>query len=430
MMGFPLGGMNSRGAGQLHPEGEPWLPIPPESLAESADSTIKFEATHADVKSYTRAHSPCAGQDGRRTVGNPKPSKKVRLTVSPEAQKYASHDAPVSVRRMAAGGALPLEPIELATVLFALLHDPDTEVKERAHASLAALPETVLSTVLTGPSHPVVLAFLAHLHQGDESICEQIALNQETADETIVFLATLPQRRLVDIISNNQNRLIRCEAIVEALGENPLTGRAVIERILTFLGISTDAEGEEQEDELDGGDELSERDAEAAIMALLGQDSAHLAKHLAAEGDKDIDDDVLKGSIFNAVQKMGVMQKIKLARTGGKEARGLLIRDRNKVVSTSVIQSPKITESEVVTIAQSRSVSDDILRIISNNREWTRNYKVKHCLAINPKSPQHMAIKYLNYLQDRDLKSITKSRDVSSVISSHARRLLQKKGKL
>jgi hypothetical protein len=320
------------------------------------------------------------------------PGKKVRLVLSPEAQKYISQDAPVSARRMAAGGALPLEPIELATVLFALTRDPDTEVKERAHQSLSGLPESVLNTVLTGPSHPILLAFLAHLH-----------------------------------LSNNQSRLLRCEAIVEALGENPLTGRAVIERILTFLGVSPE-EDEEQEDELGGEDDLSEEDAEAAILALLGDDAAHLAKHLA--GDGEIDDEELKGSLYNAVQKMGVMQKVKLARTGGKEARGLLIRDRNKVVSSSVIQSPKITESEVITIAQNRSVPDDVLRIISNNREWTRSYKIKLALTMNPKSPQPTAIKYLNYLQDRDLKTIMKSRDVPSVISTHARRLLSKEGKI
>ena len=71
-----------------------------------------------------------------------------------------------------------------------------------------------------------------------------------------------------------------------------------------------------------------------------------------------------------------------------------------------------------------------MLRIISNNREWTRNYQIKLAMATNPKSPQHMAMKYLNYLQDRDLKSIMKSRDVSSVISTAARRLLHKKGKI
>jgi hypothetical protein len=127
---------------------------------------------------------------------------------------------------------------------------------------------------------------------------------------------------------------------------------------------------------------------------------------------------------------MTVMQKIKLARVGGKEARSLLIKDRNKVVSSSVIASPKITDTEIVSIAQSRAVGDEILRMISVNKEWTRNYQVKLALACNPKTPQPQAIKFLNYLQDKDLKSLMKSKDVPSVISTHSGRILTKKGKV
>ena len=84
--------------------------------------------------------------------------KKVRLTLSPQAEKYARRDAPLEVRRMAARGALPLQPVELASVLFALMHDSDQEVKDTARASLEDLPERLLETVLSGAAHPVVLS--------------------------------------------------------------------------------------------------------------------------------------------------------------------------------------------------------------------------------------------------------------------------------
>ena len=71
-----------------------------------------------------------------------------------------------------------------------------------------------------------------------------------------------------------------------------------------------------------------------------------------------------------------------------------------------------------------------MLRIIAGNREWTRNYTVKLNLAMNPKCPASTAVKFLNYLQDRDLLAIMKSKDVPSVIGTHARRILGKKGKL
>jgi hypothetical protein len=71
-----------------------------------------------------------------------------------------------------------------------------------------------------------------------------------------------------------------------------------------------------------------------------------------------------------------------------------------------------------------------VLRLIANNRDWTRAYQVKLALTTNPKTPQATALKFLNYLQDRDLKGLMKSREVATVISTQARRLLEKKGKI
>lgn len=349
-------------------------------------------------------------------------TRKVKLKLSPQADKYARQDAPLEARRMAARGALPLEPIELATVLFVLANDSEASVKETARASLENLPEHILTTVLSGPSHPALLSFLARVHQESEERCEAIALNNATDDQTIAWLATLPHGRVVDIISQNQERMMRHEEIVDALGGNPLTGRAVIERILLFLGIE-DRATTEDDDEV-----LGEEQAEAAVLELLGEDMGDIARLLATE--REGNEEALEGSLYAAVQGMSVMQKIKLARVGGKEARALLVKDRNKIVSSSVLGSPKLTETEVVGFAQNRSISDDLLRIISNNREWTKNYQIKLALTSNPKTPTPQAIKFLNYLQDKDLRTLMKSRDVPSNISTHARRILTKKGKV
>ena len=376
-----------------------------DTLSETADST--------DAGNAAPSEAQAAGTPGAR---------KVKLTLSAQAEKYARRDAPLEARQMAARGALPLEPVELATVLFVLANDPDASVKDTARKSLEALPEHVLGTVLSGPSHPALLSFLARVHEENEQWCEAIALNPATDDTTIAWLATLPHSRVVDVISQNQERMMRADEIVDALGANPLTGRAVIERILSFLGVE-EREVDEEEDVLD------EADAEAAVLELLGEDMADVAKLLAREGDDEADEEV-EGSLYAAVQKMSVMQKIKLARVGGKEARALLVKDRNRIVASSVLGSPKLTETEVVGFAQNRSIGEELLRVISSNRDWTKNYQIKHALVTNPKTPQPQALKFLNYLQDRDLRSLMKSKDVSSNISAHARRILTKKGKL
>jgi hypothetical protein len=71
-----------------------------------------------------------------------------------------------------------------------------------------------------------------------------------------------------------------------------------------------------------------------------------------------------------------------------------------------------------------------VLRVVANNRDWTKSYQVKLALATNPRCPQASALKFINYLQDKDLRQMMRSKDVPSVISTHARRILTKKGKL
>jgi len=154
-----------------------------------------------------------------------------------------------------------------------------------------------------------------------------------------------------------------------------------------------------------------------------------VARLLASESDGDADE-AEEGNLYSIVQNMSVMQKIKLARVGGKEARSMLVKDRNRIVASAVLASPKLTETEVIAFAQNRSIGDELLRIISNNREWTKNYQIKLALTTNPKTPIPQAVKFLNYLQDKDLRNLMKSKDVPNNVSAHARRILTKKGKL
>jgi hypothetical protein len=299
-------------------------------------------------------------------------------------------------------------------------------VKGVARESLEALPDGVCQTVLSAEAvHPAILSHLAHAFRDREDRAERIALNPAADDATLAFLASLPFRRVVEIVSNNQERMLRAPEIVDALGANPLTGRSVIERILAFVG--GDAPGPAR-----GDGEVCDADAEAALRAVLGEELGRFARSLVQES-AEAGEKALTGEITNLyalIQKMSVYQKIKLARLGNREARGLLVRDRNKVVAVAAILSPKITDNEIVAIANSRNVDDEVLRIVANNRQWTRSYKVKLALAANPKTPQPLAMGFVSQLHDSDMLSLMKSKDVPSAIATHARRMLTKKGKL
>jgi hypothetical protein len=106
------------------------------------------------------------------------------------------------------------------------------------------------------------------------------------------------------------------------------------------------------------------------------------------------------------------------------------VRDRNKIVAIAAVSSPKITEQELLSIAQSRAVGEEVIRVICRNKEALRNYQMKVALATNPKTPQATAMKFINYLQDKELQKLMKSKDVPTVIATHARRILTRKGKL
>jgi phage FluMu protein gp41 len=132
-------------------------------------------------------------------------------------------------------------------------------------------------------------------------------------------------------------------------------------------------------------------------------------------------------SKYQLAQQMAIAEKIKTALTGDKEWRGLLIKDSNKLVSSAVIKNPRITEPEVLTICKGVVQNDDIIRLICANKEWAKNYQIRKALVTNSKTPLAKAIRYLNTLTEKDIASLAKSKNVSSVISTQARRIMAQK---
>jgi hypothetical protein len=107
----------------------------------------------------------------------------------------------------------------------------------------------------------------------------------------------------------------------------------------------------------------------------------------------------------------------------------LLIKDTNKLVSEAVIKNPRLTEAEVLFIAKSPVNNDDIIRDICANKEWTKNYQIRKALVENNKTPLHQALRFLSTLTEKDLAVFAKSKNISSVIATQARRSLLNKKK-
>lgn len=126
-------------------------------------------------------------------------------------------------------------------------------------------------------------------------------------------------------------------------------------------------------------------------------------------------------STLQRIAAMTVAQRIGVAMKGSREERAILIRDPNKIVAVAVLSSPKMTETEIESVAKMASISDEILRIIANNRAWTKRYGVIVALARNPKTPVAISMNLLARLTDKDLRSISADRNVPEVLRITAR---------
>lgn len=135
-----------------------------------------------------------------------------------------------------------------------------------------------------------------------------------------------------------------------------------------------------------------------------------------------------KLNVQQIIIKMSPSQKIKLALTGSKDARGLLIRESSKIIALSVLANPRITTGEVEFFAKSQNLSEDVIRKIGMNAEWTRKNNVVSALVFNPKTPVGISLPFVNRLTDRDLGILEKSRNVPEAVRTAARnRVIKKK---
>ena len=239
-------------------------------------------------------------------------------------RKFADPEGPLAGRKLAAGGALPLPPEQATQVLFCLTFDPDAEVQAKAKQSLDALPDRVLDQALVEPIHWGVLDHFVHRFRENADKLEKIALNPATSDETFCMLAGLPQPRVIQIVSHYQTRLLRCPQLVEALSENPIASGATLDRVLEFLGISTTSPAPVEEAEVPVVEEPLANTAAEGAEAFDPEDTSEIPEELLVDReDEGEEDEQQMQSLFSQVQKMNVLEKIKLARFGNGESRSL-----------------------------------------------------------------------------------------------------------
>jgi microcompartment protein CcmL/EutN len=301
-------------------------------------------------------------------------SNQVKISIPASVAAFVRPDTPVQERLRGAEGAVDLPPRELVLLLFCLGKDTDPHVRSLSAATLAALDHGLLLAALDGAFyHPALLHTLALVHGSVPAIRAALLACAELADVTKILLETYS---------------------VAGTGEN--------------VKIADDV--------CEGDDAIS-----------TSSDDNEPLTDVEKEIPESEEDDEEYFSKYKLAQVMGISEKIKMALSGDKEWRKILIKDANKLVSSGVIKNPRMSEPEVLTLLKSGVQNDEIMRLICANKEWVKNYQIRKALLENPKTPLANALRYLGTMNEKDVATYAKSRNISSVIATQAKRLLMNK---
>ena len=174
--------------------------------------------------------------------------------------------------------------------------------------------------------------------------------------------------------------------------------------------------------ELEHADEIAAGANKA--LELVGSTTEELAEVTAVVAAPAAAVKTAKGnereSILQKIARMKVGERVKLAMLGNKEERGVLIRDGSKVVSSAVLASPKLTDSEVENIAAMKNVQESVLRDIQRSRKFMKNYNVVRNLVNNPRCPLDLSLNMIKLLMVNDLKGLSMNKNVPETLKKVA----------
>lgn len=280
------------------------------------------------------------------------------------------------------------ERVELLAILAA---DTDAGMAERARNAALAQPLSSFVTALSRSDvDPRFFVYCAANLGEKPEIADAMAKNLNCPSSLLVGAASHLTTEGIQALLDNLAWVEHSPQLVQALHKST---------------AATAAQREALDDMMKG--ELSEKEIEAAT-----------------DGEAD---PVKRKTLTQKLAFMTVVQRLTLALKGGREERMLLIRDPNKLVQKSVLQSPRLTDTEVESFAGMANLSAEVLRTISLNRLFMKNYTIVRNLVFNPKTPLDISLHLFTRLTITDLIKLGANKNVPDTVRSMAQKLVRKR---
>lgn len=360
----------------------------------------------------------------------------------PPAQRVLSPNAPAPMRLMGARGIVPgLKPEGVVTLVAAFALGDDPELAQTARDTLAGLPDPVLNGALAAELQAPVLELLAELHGSQAQVVGKLLKQPRVTSAALELLAEAASESIGELIAASDSVLLRFPRVIEKLYMNRRVRMSTADRLIDLAvrnGLELAIPAFKQAAAAIQDQLIPEPTEEPSYDDRLFEQTEQLVQNAALAADEDTHDTDDEGKetvkdkfkpLHAQLAEMTISQKIRRATLGSSAERMLLVRDSNRLVATAVATSPMLTENEAEKMAASRNVSEDVLRIIAQNREFTRSYQVKLNLIGNPKTPFTFSSRMIPLLRDNDVRALAKSKNVPAAIQTAARQQLQRKDK-
>ena len=325
------------------------------------------------------------------------------------------------LRLMAAQGLLPLKPEDLLEMWTGLVADPDEGVRGAAEASLTAFPVAELLPILKSRDTPPSVLGWAVSRRAEPELREAALQNHSLPDETIEQLAgTLPQA-LAELVVINQTRLLRRTSLLVALEANAGLSNDQKRRLRELR--ETFRIGEQPEPAAPAPAPAPEPppvEPEPEVIPagdIFMTEEEAVVRYLSEEERQQTE----KVSAVQKIYRLNLAERLITALKGSREERAILIRDRDRLVRSAVLSSPRLTEVEIESFSAMKDVSDEVLRYIGGHREWTKRYAVLNNLVRNPRTPVGIALSMVPRLNPRDVKGIAGDRNSPKTAPKPAR---------
>jgi len=349
---------------------------------------------------------------------------------------------PAAVMRSAARGALSLPPGEMVEILVYL--SGHHMFGEQARLALAGFDPGSMKEVAADPLTPVsVLEYLAAPQNVRPGLLPLVLENSSLPEQSLLELAQSKSKEIATSLLASA-RVRQDRSVLETMLANHELDGALQPRVLealAHLGGDGNAvlagESHSTADILEVDEEvtnfLQEHATEIAAEEAKGFELTELTEdektelHTPMRTAKDKDDDQKRMSPLQRIAKMSVGERVQLGMKGSKEERYILIRDGSKVVSSAVLESPKLTDQEVETFASMKNVQESVLRGIASKRKFMKLYPVVRALTSNPRCPLDVALALMKNLLVQDLRNLSMNKNVPDTLKKVALKMYKEK---